>query len=62
MKKLKYLKYLWITILFLLGLGLIAIPNGMRFTGFLLLWTAALWVSSAACASSRSAVSSVSFS
>lgn len=44
MKKLKYLKYLWITILFLLGLGLIAIPNGMRFTGFLLLWTAALWV------------------
>ena len=40
----KKTKYLWITILFLLGLGLITIPNGMRFTGFLLLWTAALWV------------------
>lgn len=40
----KKTKYLWITILFLLGLALVTIPNGMRFTGFLLLWTAALWV------------------
>lgn len=28
----------------LTGLALILIPNGMRFTGWLLLWTAAVWI------------------
>ena len=36
--------YLAIGLLVLLGLGLIVIPNGMRFTGWLLLGTAAVWI------------------
>ena len=32
-----------IAILFFLGLALVIIPNGMRFTGFLFLGAAALW-------------------
>lgn len=36
-------RYIFITMLALLGLSLIIIPNGIRFTGFLLLGAAALW-------------------
>lgn len=36
--------YFSITILTLLGLALVIIPNGIRFTGFLLLGAAALWL------------------
>ena len=36
--------YLFIAILTLLGLALVIIPNGIRFTGFLLLGIAALWL------------------
>lgn len=36
-------QYIFIAILALLGLALVIIPNGIRFTGYLLLGTAALW-------------------
>ena len=36
-------QYLWIKLLALLGLLIAVIPNGIRFTGFLLLGAAALW-------------------
>lgn len=39
----KNIFYLMIAILTLTGLGLVVIPNGMRFTGWLLLGTAAVW-------------------
>lgn len=38
------IQYILIAAAALLGLALILIPNGMRFTGFLLVWAAALWV------------------
>lgn len=46
MERLKLFRksYLAIGLLVLLGLGLIVIPNGMRFTGWLLLGTAAVWI------------------
>ncbi len=40
----KNLPYIFIAALILGGLALIVIPNGMRFTGCLLLWAAALWI------------------
>ena len=39
----KKTQYLFIAILMFLSLALLIIPNGMRFTGFLFLGTAALW-------------------
>ena len=36
--------YILTALLALTGLALILIPNGMRFTGWLLLWTAAAWI------------------
>ena len=36
-------QYIFIAVLALLGLSLITIPNGMRFTGFVFLGAAALW-------------------
>lgn len=39
----KHPQYIVITFLALLGLAIIVIPNGIRFTGCLLLGTAALW-------------------
>ena len=39
----KNIFYLMMAILTLTGLGLVVIPNGMRFTGWLLLGTAAVW-------------------
>lgn len=37
-------QYIFIAILALLGLVLVIVPNGIRFTGFLLLGAAALWL------------------
>lgn len=37
-------QYRFIAVLILLGLALVIIPNGIRFTGFLLLGAAALWL------------------
>ena len=39
--------YWTIVLLTLAGLALVVIPNGMRFTGFLFLGSAALWLSGA---------------
>ena len=39
----KKLPYICIALLALTGLGLAVVPNGMRFTGWLLLGTAAVW-------------------
>ena len=39
----KKLPYICIALLALTGLGLAVVPNGMRFTGWLLLGTAAAW-------------------
>lgn len=40
----KKTQYRFIAVLILLGLALVIIPNGIRFTGFLLLGAAALWL------------------
>ena len=40
----KKLPYICIALLALTGLSLAVVPNGMRFTGWLLRWTAAAWI------------------